>query len=150
MNAYEFLTRPRVVMVRLKRVKEHIEILKSSAERSTASFGPESQPVSHTRNPFSMQDIIVQLAEAKEEEKRLKEELAEVSLEVTLVLANLEDKDIYNYLSYRFLDCMTVRRAACKAGYSYSWGRWAQGRGIHEVQTILDNMELSGGDKSPA
>ena len=150
MRAYEFLTRPRMAKIRLQKAQAHVASLKSVAERATASFGLNSEPVSHTRNPSAMQDMIIQLAEAEEEEKRLQEELAEIELKVGLVLANLQDKDLYDFMTYHFLDCVPVRSAAYKVGYSYSWGRQAQARGICEVQAILDRGEYSGGDTAPA
>ena len=150
MRAYEFLTRPRMAKIRLQKIQDRVESLKSVAERATVSFGLDSEPVSHTRNPSAMQDVIIQLAEAKEEESRRKEELATVELEVGLVLANLQDSDLYKFMTCRFVDCKPVRVAASKAGYSYSWGRQAQARGIYEVQAILDKAEFLGGDQAPA
>lgn len=150
MRAYEFLTRPRMAKIRLQKIQDRVESLKSVAERATVSFGLDSEPVSHTRNPSAMQDVIIQLAEAKEEEARRREELATVELEVGLVLANLQDSDLYKFMTCRFVDCKPVRVAAGKAGYSYSWGRQAQARGIYEVQSILDKAEFSGGDQTPA
>ena len=150
MKAYEFLTRPQMAKNHLRKIQDRVESLKSVAERATVSFGLDSEPVSHSRNPSAMQDAVIQLAEAKEEESRRKEESAAVELEVGLVLAKLQDKDLYHFMSYRFVDCLPVRIAAFKTGYSYSWGRQAQARGIFEVQSILDKAEFSGGDDSPA
>ena len=148
MNAYEFLSCPRAVKARLGKVQDRIASLQAVAERATVRFGPEFDPVSHTRNPSAMQDMIIRLAEAKEEETGLKKELAEVELEVGLVLARLQDKEIFDFMTYRFLDCMPVRKAAFTVGYSYSWGRKAQAKGIREVQSILDHAGYSEGDET--
>ena len=42
MRAYEFLTRPRMAKIRLRKIQDHVESLKSVAERATVSFGLDS------------------------------------------------------------------------------------------------------------
>ena len=91
-----------------------------------------------------MQDTIIQLSEAKEEEQRLKEELAAVELKVGAVLAKLSDERLYDFMVNRYMDFMTIEAAANEVGFSFSWGRLAVERGVAEVQAIIDGMEGDG------
>ena len=141
MDAMEFLTRPMQANNRLRRAQEKVAALKSLTERVTTKFGLDSEPVSHSRNISGMQDTIIQLSEAKEEEQRLKEELAAVEMKVGAVLAKLSDEKLYDFMVSRYLDFMTIEAAANEVGYSYSWGRLAVERGVAEVQEILNEME---------
>jgi len=141
MDAMEFLTLPMQVSNRLRRAQEKVASLKSLTERVTTKFGLDSEPVSHSRNMSAMQDTIILLSEAKEEEQRLQEELAAVELKVGAVLARLSDEKLYDFMVSRYLDFMTIEAAANEVGYSYSWGRLAVERGVAEVQEILDGME---------
>ena len=141
MDAREFLSRPMQANNRLRRAQEKVAALKSLTERVTTKFGLDSEPVSHSRNISGMQDTIIQLSEAKEEEQRLKEELAAVELKVGAVLAKLSDEKLYDFMVSRYLDFMTIEAAANEVGYSYSWGRLAVERGVAEVQEILNGME---------
>jgi len=141
MDAMEFLTLPMQVSNRLRRAQEKVASLKSLTERVTTKFGLDSEPVSHSRNMSAMQDTIILLSEAKEEEQRLQEELAAVELKVGAVLARLSDEKLYDFMVSRYLDFMTIEVAANEVGYSYSWGRLAVERGVAEVQEILDGME---------
>ena len=141
MDAMEFLTRPMQANNRLRRAQEKVAALKSLTERVTTKFGLDSEPVSHSRNISGMQDTIIQLSEAKEEEQRLKEELAAVEMKVGAVLAKLSDEKLYDFMVSRYLDFMTIEAAANEVGYSYSWGRLAVERGVAEVQEILNGME---------
>ncbi len=141
MDAMEFLTLPMQASNRLRRAQEKVASLKSLTERVTTKFGLDSEPVSHSRNMSAMQDTIILLTEAKEEEQRLQEELADVELKVGTVLAKLSDEKLYDFMVNRFLDFMTIEAAANEVGFSYSWGRLAVERGVEEVQEILDGME---------
>ena len=141
MEAREFLSLPMQVSNRLRRAQEKVASLKSLTERVTTKFGLDSEPVSHSRNISGMQDTIIQLSEAKEEEQRLKEELAAVEMKVGAVLAKLSDEKLYDFMVSRYLDFMTIEAAANEVGYSYSWGRLAVERGVAEVQEILNGME---------
>ena len=76
-----------------------------------------------------MQDTIILLTEAEEEEQRLKEKLAEVELKVGALLAKLSDERLYDFMVNRFLDFMTIEAAANEVGFSYSWGAAGRGEG---------------------
>ena len=157
MDAMEFLSRPMQASNRLRRAQEKVTALKSLTERVTTKFGLDSVSVAHTPNVSAMQDTIILLTEAEEEEQRLREELAVVELKVGAVLAKLSDERLYDFMVNRFLDFMTIEAAANEVGFSYSWGRLAVERGVAEVQEILDGMERNGefnvgsdlGDGSP-
>ena len=144
MDAREFLSRPMQANNRLRRAQEKVAALKSLTERITTKFGLDSEPVSHSRNISGMQDTIIQLSEAKEEEQRLKEELAAVELKVGAVLAKLSDERLYDFMVNRYMDFMTIEAAANEVGFSFSWGRLAVERGVAEVQAIIDGMEADG------
>jgi uncharacterized protein YjiS (DUF1127 family) len=144
MDAREFLSRPMQANNRLRRAQEKVAALKSLTERVTTKFGLDSEPVSHSRNISGMQDTIIQLSEAKEEEQRLKEELAAVELKVGAVLAKLSDERLYDFMVNRYMDFMTIEAAANEVGFSFSWGRLAVERGVAEVQAIIDGMEADG------
>ena len=83
----EFLSLPMQASNRLRRAQEKVTSLKSLTERVTTKFGLDSEPVTHSRNMSAMQDTIILLTEAEEEEQRLREELAVVEL-----LAKLSDE----------------------------------------------------------
>ena len=144
MDAMEFLSQPMQASNRLRRAQEKVAALKSLTERVTTKFGLDSEPVSHSRNISGMQDTIIQLSEAKEEEQRLKEELAAVELKVGAVLAKLSDERLYDFMVNRYMDFMTIEAAANEVGFSFSWGRLAVERGVAEVQAIIDGMEADG------
>lgn len=144
MDAMLFLSRPSLALNRLRRAEEKRDSLKALTERVTTKFGIEAEPVAHTRNPAAMQDAIILLSEAEEEVNRLRQELGTVELEVGVVLVKLQDKTLYDFMVARFLDLKTIVEAADQVGYSYSWGRMAQRRGIAEVQAILNLMEARG------
>ena len=144
MDAREFLSLPMQANNRLRRAQEKVAALKSLTERVTTKFGLDSEPVSHSRNISGMQDTIIQLSEAKEEEQRLKEELAAVELKVGAVLAKLSDERLYDFMVNRYMDFMTIEAAANEVGFSFSWGRLAVERGVAEVQAIIDGMEADG------
>ena len=141
MDAMEFLSRPMQASNRLRRAQEKVTALKSLTERVTTKFGLDSVSVAHTPNVSAMQDTIILLTEAEEEEQRLREELAVVEMKVGAVLAKLSDERLYDFMVNRFLDFMTIEAAANEVGFSYSWGRLAVERGVAEVQEILDGME---------
>ena len=144
MDAREFLSLPMQASNRLRRAQEKVAALKSLTERVTTKFGLDSEPVSHSRNISGMQDTIIQLSEAKEEEQRLKEELAAVELKVGAVLAKLSDERLDDFMVNRYRDFMTIEAAANEVGFSFSWGRLAVERGVAEVQAIIDGMEADG------
>ena len=144
MDAREFLSLPMQANNRLRRAQEKVAALKSLTERVTTKFGLDSEPVSHSRNISGMQDTIIQLSEAKEEEQLLKEELAAVELKVGAVLAKLSDERLYDFMVNRYMDFMTIEAAANEVGFSFSWGRLAVERGVAEVQAIIDGMEADG------
>ena len=141
MDALEFLSRPLQVSNALRKAQEKQAALKSLTERVTIPFGPESEPVSHSRNNAALQDVIILLSETGEEVLRLQEDLMDVTLRVGMVLMKLSDENLHTFMVARFLDFMTIRDAAETAGFSLGWGRLAQKRGVAEVQRILDEEE---------
>lgn len=144
MNASDFLARPLLARIRLRKAEQWKAAMKSLTERVTVNFGLDAEPVSHSRNPSSMQDAIAGLMEAEAEVEERKKELAEVELEVGMVLARIPDQALHDFMVMKYLDLMTVRQIVNDMRYSYSWGRWMKERGTAEVQRILDEMEADG------
>ena len=138
MKAEEFLYRPREVRRRLEEAEQRAAALKALTERMTARFGIEAEAAGHTGNTDRMQEAIINLVEAKEEAARLKEELAGTEMETGMVLAEIPDEPLREFMIKRYLDLMTIRTAAEELNYSYTWGQRANRRGIAEVQGILD------------
>ena len=138
MKAEEFLSKPREVRRRLEEAEGRVAALQSLTERITARFGINSVPVSHSRNTTLMQDAVAGMIEAEEEAARLKEELAGTEMEVGMVLAEIPDESLREFMIKRYLDLKTIRTAAEELNYSYTWGQWVTRRGIAEVQGILD------------
>ena len=138
MDALDFLSRPREARRRLEEAEQKVSALKALTERMTARFGIESEPVRHSRNTDMMQEAIANLVEAKEEAVRLKEELAEAEMEVGMALTGILDESLREFMMKRYLDLMPIATAAEELNYSYTWGQWANQRGIAEVQKILD------------
>ena len=138
MDAKELLSRPWNLWCRLTDVKQKVAALKALTERASAAFGPEAEPVTHTRNVSAMQDAILRLSEAREEEARLKVAYTNASLEIGLVIDRVPDMMLRQLLERRYLEFMTIADAAAALDHSERWGRQKHYEGLDAVQEILD------------
>ena len=138
MNAKAFLSRPWKLWCLLLDVKQKVAALKSMTERASAAFGPEAEPVSHSRNMSAMQDAIIRFSEAREEESRLNADYENAALEVALVINRVPDMVLRQFLEKRYLEFMTVTDAADALNHSERWGRQKHYEALNAVQEILD------------
>lgn len=146
MNAHEFLFRPTVLRKRVQNTTQRILSLTSLAQQVTIAFGPQSEPVSHTRNTTAMQDAAIRLMEAKEILAQQERDLALAELEVGLVMDRIEDEDIRELMQKKFLEGMTVREIVEPKGLSEAWGRKKLQKGFEILQRILDEDGIPEGD----
>ena len=138
MDAREFLSRPGFLRAELKDAEQKVASLKSLTERCSVAFGPESEPVAHTRNPDAMQDAIIRLSEAKEAAEELKTRLATAELEVGLLIARVESMECREVLEHKYLDGFSNRMTADSMDRSIRWVRMRHVDGLDAVQRILD------------
>ena len=138
MTAKEFLLQPARARVRLEMALLRRDALKSLTERVTQTFGIQTPGV-HSQNNSAMEDAVIRLTEAEEMVEQKMKELAEAELEVGMVLAMIPDKNLNDFMIKRYLDCKSIRKTTKEMGFSYNWGKSADGRGTDEVQRILDN-----------
>ena len=64
--------------------------------------------MTHSRNTTAMKETIICLAEAREEEARLREAYMNTALEVGLVIDRVPDMVLRQFLEKRYLEFMTV------------------------------------------
>ena len=139
MTAREFLLQPARARVRLEMAMLRRDALKSLTERVTQRFGKESVPGAHLQRNDAMEDAVIRLAEAEEAVDRAKEELAKAEMKVGLVLAEIQDKDLYEFMVRLYLDNIPITEIAKSMGYSYTWARHFREKGLAAVQEILRN-----------
>ena len=139
MDAKEFLSRPEELAQELDDAKQKVAALKARAERHGIAFGPEAIHVTHSRNTTAMEETIISLAEAREEEARLREAFMNAALEVGLVIDRVPEMVLR-----QFLEFMTVIGTAEAMGHSERWGRQKHRVALEAVQEILDSESGSG------
>ena len=139
MDAKEFLSRPEELAQELDDAKQKVAALKARAERHGIAFGPEAIHVTHSRNTTAMEETIISLAEAREEEARLREAFMNAALEVGLVIDRVPEMVLR-----QFLEFMTVIGTAEAMGHSERWGRQKHREALEAVQEILDSESGSG------
>ena len=138
MDAKELLSRPWKIWCCLLNVKQKVTALKSLTEKASVAFGPEAEPVSHSRNMTAMQDAIIRLSEAREEEARLNEVYMNAALEIGLVINRVQDMVMRQFLEKRYLEFMSIADAANALGHCERWGRQKHNEAVEAVQEILD------------
>ena len=144
MDAKEFLSRPEELAQELDDAKQKVAALKARAERHGIAFGPEAIHVTHSRNTTAMEETIISLAEAREEEVRLREAFMNAALEIGLVIDRVPEMVLRQFLEKRYLEFMTVIGTAEAMGHSERWGRQKHREALEAVQEILDSESGSG------
>jgi len=144
MDAKDFLERPWKLLGLLNDAKRKVTMLKAMAERGHAAYGPEAEVVSHSRNTNLLQDTVIRLAEAREEEARLHGEYIDAVLETGLVINRVQDPVARMVLEKRYLEFMTIVEIAKGADHSERWGRMRHAEGLRAVREILDSDGAGG------
>ena len=141
MTVRDFLLQPSRARVRLEMAILRRDALKSLTERVTQRFGKDSVPGAHSQRNDAMENAVIRLSEAEEAVERAKEELAQAELEVGMVLAEIQDKDLYQFMVWLYLDNIPITEVAKSMGYSYTWARHVREKGFATVQEILRNRD---------
>ena len=139
MRAKEFLSRAWLIEEQIQSKLEQIESLKSLACKVTTGFGKE--PVDHTRNVTSMQDVIVRILEAEEELNHRIDDLVSMKMEVMQVIDRVKDVTLRLILEKRYLSFFTWEKIAVDMGYTVRWALQHHEEALRAVQKILDELQ---------
>jgi len=136
MDAKDYLARAWLIEEQIQSKMEQIESLKSLACKVTQGFGKE--PVAHSPNVTSMQDVIVHILEAEEELNRKIDDLVSMKMEVMQVIDQVQNVTLRLILEKRYLSFFTWERIAVDMGYTVRWALQHHDEALRVVQKILD------------
>ena len=139
MEAREFLGRARYLDLQVQSKLHQIEVLKSLACKVTTVYSEE--PVSHTRNVSSMEDIILRIMESEGELNAQIDELVSVKLRIHAVINKVEDTLLRLILEKKYLEFESLVKIGGELNFSDRWMRDLHARALYEVQLILDEEE---------
>ena len=143
MKAKEYLNRAYRIDCRINNKLEQLARLRALATKSTQAFGGE--PVSHTRNVTSLEDIIARIIEREQELDEQVDALVAVKEEIQKTIDLVADPDCRVLLEMRYL-CMKPWQ---DIGVKMELGR-TQTYNLHMkalvmVETVLNTMEAQHG-----
>ena len=139
MEARAFLSRAGLLELQVQSKLMQLESLKSLACRVTAVY--DAEPVTHSRNPAQMQDVIVRIMEVEEDLNRRIDTLVEMKLSIGLTIDRVQDSLLRLILEKKYLDFMTLDEIGAEIHYSSRWMRVLHHRALEEVQKVLDEQE---------
>jgi len=116
MDAKMYLGQAYRIDQRINSKIEQVSALHDLAMKATSVLG--SEPVSGTRNPQRLQDIIDKLVDLESELNNDIDALVDLKREIMGVIRNVQDKEYQTLLELRYLSFMTWERIAVDLGYS--------------------------------
>ena len=143
MNARIFLSRAWNFELQVQSKLEQIEALKSLACRVNNGFGTEK--VSASRNPSSMEDVILRIMELEGDLNRRIDELVAIKREIARTIDMVEDVNLRKKKEKRYLSFLPWEQIAVDLHYTGRWLRDKHVEALRAVQRILDEREENGG-----
>ena len=116
MDAKTYLAQAYRIDQRINSKIEQISSLRELATKATNVLG--SEPVSGTRNPQRLQDVIEKMVDLEEELNNDIDTLVDLKREIMEVLRGVDNKEHQTLLELRYLSFMTWERIAVDLGYS--------------------------------
>ncbi len=116
MDAKEYLGQAYRIDRRISSKISQISALHDLATKATAVLG--SEPVSGTRNPQRLQDVINKMVDLEDELNRDIDALVDLKREIMDVIRGVENREHQTLLEMRYLSFMTWERIAVDLGYS--------------------------------
>lgn len=108
------------------------------ATSTTATLGGDRVQTSGNKQQMELQ--VVEAAQADEDIKRLKREIADIIS--TIQRLSVED---YDFLHKVYVQHKSLKVVHCEAHKSYSWATTTHQRALERLQAILDNKKGAGG-----
>lgn len=137
MKAKEYLSQARVLDQRITISLERVDRLRSMTQKITATMN--SEPVSHTRNVSSMEDMIIRLMEEKDALSVAISQLLDLKHEITAVLDQIQDPDRHLILEMRYLCYNTWEQIAEVMNMHVRTVFRLHGRALQDVDRILSS-----------
>ena len=116
MDTKEYLGQAYRIDQRINSKIEQIAALRDLATKATSALG--SEPVSGTRNPQRLQDVIDKIVDMERELNDDIDALVDLKREIMRVIKGVENKEYQTLLEMRYLSFMTWERIAVELGYS--------------------------------
>ena len=131
----EYLSQAYRIDQRINAKLEQLEHLRALTQKVTASYG--SEPVSHTRNVSSMEDVIIRLIETEHDLNHTIDELVDIKMDIAQCINAVPNRDYQLLLEKRYLCFHTWEKIAADMHYSARWVQVVHSRSLNAVGRIL-------------
>ena len=135
LTAKEYLSQAYRLDQRINSKLEQVETLRALTRKVTASYG--SEPVSHTRNVSSMEDVIIRLMEAESDLNGIIDELVGMKMDIAQSINAVPNHDYQLLLEKRYLCFQTWEQIAIDMHYSARWVHIVHSRALAGVGKVL-------------
>ncbi len=116
MDAKTYLGQAYRIDRRINSKIEQVSALHDLATKATAAL--DSEPVSGTRNPQRLQEVIDKMIDLEDELNSDIDELVDLKREIMGVIKGVENREYQTLLEMRYLSFKTWERIAVDLGYS--------------------------------
>ena len=135
MDAKEYLGQAYRIDQQISSKIEQVSALRSLATKTTAALGTE--PVSGTRDPHSLQEVIGRLMVLEDEINSGVDCLIDTKRAIMEIIGEIKNVEYRILLEFRYLCFNSWAEIADKMGYGLRWIHILHGRALSEVNDVL-------------
>ena len=138
MTFEEFINRKLDLDDRAYRIGEKLHMLRAQAEKSTSTVS--LAPGGNAYDDSRLEDLVLKIADLEREEESIENEMAGVSVELSIFLSRLSSPEQINILMMRYVDLMSFDAIAQRVPYtSRSMYRYHK-KGLAEAKAIYEGV----------
>ena len=138
MTFEEFINRKLDLDEQAYKIDAKIQLLRAQAEKSTSAVS--LAPGGNAYDDSRLEELVLKIADLEREEESIENEMAGVSVELSIFLSRLSSPEQINILMMRYVDLMSFETIAQRVPYtSRSMYRYHK-KGLAEAKAIYEGV----------